>query len=143
MHSAERSSVTLVEFLQREMDKQKWTPVDLEARSGVSRGALRNILEKTNTVPTLGTLKRLGLLFGLPLWRMVELAGFDAQVNEDTPAGRTARIIQLSKAMPQLSEALDYIADLPAEDLEGVLIYLEALKRRRDQAGLGPGEPAE
>lgn len=138
----DRATVTLAEFLIREMDKEKWSVLDLEVQTGVSRGALRNILEKPDAVPTLETLLRLSRRFKLPLWRMVELAGFASGVPTDTPQGRTARIIALAQAMPQLSDALDLLVELSADEVEGVLAYLEALKRRRDQNGLGPGEPA-
>jgi transcriptional regulator with XRE-family HTH domain len=139
----DRATVTLAEFLQREMDRRKWSVVDLEAQTGVSRGALRNILKNKDAVPTIGTLRRLAIRFEMPLLRMVELAGFDLGTPDSLPKGRTARIIALDQAMPELHEALEHLVDRSPDEMAGVLAYLEALKRRRDAAGLGPGEPAK
>jgi transcriptional regulator with XRE-family HTH domain len=140
----ERATVTLAELLTREMEKRNWSLRDAEAHTGVSRNALDNILKKAGVIPTVETLHRLGVAFGLPLWRMTELAGFASGVvpNEHTPNGRIARVVALSRAMPQLSELLDRVLELPPGEMEGVLAYLEALERRRDAAGLAPGESA-
>jgi transcriptional regulator with XRE-family HTH domain len=138
----DRATVTLAKYLKREMNRRKWSVSDLEAQTGVSRGALRNLLENDDAVPTLGTLRRLATRFEMPLLRMVELAGFDLGTPHTLPPGAIEKIIELAQAMPELREALEHLVDLPPDEIAGVLAYLEALKRRRDAAGLGPGEPA-
>jgi transcriptional regulator with XRE-family HTH domain len=144
-YRTERATVTLADLLAREMEKRNWSLRDAEAHTGVSRNAIDNILKNAETVPNLETLHRLAVAFQVPLWRIVELAGFASGVvpNGDTPQGRIHRVMKLSQAMPQLAELLDLALELPPSDVEGVLAYLEALKRRRDAAGLGPGDPAE
>lgn len=139
----ERGTVTLAELVRREMGRRKWSLRDTQAHTGVSRNALNQILKEETGVPTLETLYRLGDAFGVPLWRMVELAGYTSGIVPDNPQGQIERVIKLSQSMPQLAVLLDQVLELPPGELNGVLAYLEALNRRRGDAGLDPGEPAQ
>lgn len=134
MNRTERSTMTLTEFLQRELEKHKWTVTDLEVHTGVSRGALRNILAgDMQDPPKLETLQRIAQAFHIPLWRIVEMTGFESGVPTNTSNGQMARIIAVSRAIPQLSEILEYLPDLTESEIEGALAYLEALVRRRNR----------
>ncbi len=139
MYRTDRSTMTLQEFLTRELSRRKWSVVDLEAKSGVSRGAIRNMLNNDEAIPTLETLDRLGDVFGMPLWRMVELAGFQSGMPSVQPQATIERVVVLARSMPELEEILDQVLELPPSEMAGVLAYLEALKRRRDDRGLDPG----
>ena len=139
----ERSSMTLAEFVRREMTRRRWSIRDVEGHTGVSRTAIANILNNADAVPTLETLDRLGSTFGLPLWRMVELAGYQSGMPSVSPRNAIERVTILAEAMPQLAELLDEVLELPPSEMAGVLAYLEALKRRRDRNGLGQDDPVQ
>lgn len=121
--------MTLAELLQRELEKRNWSLRDAEGHTGVSRTALDAILKETTTIPTLETLYRLGDKFGIPLWRMVELAGFSSGIAPSgLPRDRVERALMLSQSMPFLSEVLDRVLELAPADMAGVLAYLEAIE---------------
>lgn len=132
----------LADFLVQEMNRNKWSKRKLEAHTGVSRGAIDKILDGSTEAPTLETLARFSETLKVPFWRIMEMAGPDMGVPP-TLTGQVQRVLALAQAMPQLEVVVDQILELRPEEMEGVLAYLEALKRRRDAAGLGPGDPAE
>ena len=143
IHRTERATVTLAELLQRELEKRNWSLRDAEGHTGVSRTALDAILKETTTIPTLETLYRLGDKFGIPLWRMVELAGFSSGIAPTgLPRDRVERALTLSQTMPHLAAVLDRVLELAPADMAGVLAYLEAIEaiQRRGPETVPPDE---
>lgn len=132
MHTARPGArdVTLKELLEREMERRSWSQRDVAIHTGVARTSIANILENPDVVPGLETLERFGTTFGIPLWRMVEIAGFDAGLPADTPAGISARVAALAGQLPAYREILDRLGEIDPRDAHAVLAYLEILLRR-------------
>lgn len=121
---------TLPEYLRHYIDAQGWSLRDAEAQLGVSRAALSNILTNAEVTPRLDTLEQLATALNLPLWKMIELAGFDLDLTT-TPEDKAARLLSLARRQPAYQPIVDHLLDLHPDDLEGVLVYLEAAELRR------------
>jgi hypothetical protein len=102
----------------------------------VSRTALRNILEKPDVVPELETLEKLSLAFGMPLWRIVEMTGFDLDLPK-SDSERTRRLAALLDTNPEFRPIVDHMLRLQPGDFDGILVYLEGLQLRRGRPGRG------
>lgn len=123
--------VSLAEFLQREMERRGWSQRDVTIQTGVARTSISNILENPDAVPTVETLVRFSQTFSIPLWRLLEIAGFDPGVPNDTPQGITARIAALAAQLPEYRDILYRLGEIDPRDATGVLAYLEILLRGR------------
>lgn len=103
---------------------------DLEARTGVSRGSLENIVREQNTdFPKLETLTKLADYWKLPLWRVIEMAGVDLGLPRAIDE-TVQQLSSLSKRLPEIEPIVQYLLKLYPEDLRGVVAYLEALDRQ-------------
>lgn len=106
----------------------------LEDKTGVSRGSLENIINKTNVdFPKLETLDKLATYFKMPLWRVIEMAGIDLGLNRSV-SDTIDQLNSLARRMPEIEPIVVYLLKLYPEDLRGVVAYLEALDRQRNRA---------
>jgi transcriptional regulator with XRE-family HTH domain len=122
--------LSLADFLQREIDKRKWSRRELASKSKVSRGSLDNIWDDPGAVPSLETLEKLAAKLEIPLWRMVEEAGF----NLGLPASVSEleqRTAQLLAREPQFKSMAPYLMGLDPHDWQAMLAFLEGLTARR------------
>lgn len=122
----------LAAFVARQMEQRGWGLRAAERETGVSKTALKNILDNADVVPEMDTLVKLANAFGVPLWRIVEMCGFDLGLPT-TPTDRAQRLAALVAAMPEYQPIVDQLLTLTPEDLEGVLLYLEAIRLRRQR----------
>lgn len=126
-------------YLKHYIDSQGWSLRDAEAKLGVSRAALSNILNHEDVVPRLDTLEQLASALHLPLWRLIELAGFDLDLSA-SPEDQAARLLALARKQSAYQPVVQHLLDLHPDDLEGVLVYLEAAELRRKRLA---GEQSE
>lgn len=106
---------------------------ELEAATGVSRGALENMARAQNTdYPKLETLEKLATYWSLPLWRVIEMAGVKLGLQRSIDE-TMQQLISVSKRLPEIEPIVHYLLKLYPEDLRGVVAYLEALDRQRNR----------
>ena len=124
----------LADFLGRAVRDSSYR--DLEARLGVSRGSLENIVRRQNkNLPTLETLQRISEGFDVPLWSVIQMAG----VNLPLPAShdeRIERIALLAANHPALfgvTAHLTAIAESRPDYVDGMLIGLEESLRNEQR----------
>jgi transcriptional regulator with XRE-family HTH domain len=130
--------VNLREWIEREMRAKGWTRRGLAGEADISRGTLDNIFNKPDVLPEIETLAKLASAFKTPLWRVVEIAGFDSGFKPSTSADRIAQVLV---GDPELEEIAKLLGDVPAGDRSGVLLYLQLLHARRaaNQSAATPG----
>lgn len=102
----------------------------LSMQTEVSYTGLKNLIDNPDATPELETLVKFSRAFNLPLWRIVEMAGFDLGLGNG-PATQAQRLTSLIEAMPQYRPVIDHLVGISPDDLEGLLVYLETLERRR------------
>lgn len=129
--------MSLADYLQREMDARGWSRRKLSERSQVSWGSLANIWQEPDAVPDLETLEKLAVCLDVPLWRVVEAAGFNLGMPT-TPDALERRTAQLLASAPQFRALAPYLEHLEPDDLRAVLAYIDGLmdaaKRGRSPA---------
>jgi transcriptional regulator with XRE-family HTH domain len=123
---------TLAAYVQNQMKQRGWSLRDAERETGVSRSALDNILKNEDVTPGLDTLTKLASVFGIPLWRIVEMCGFDLGIPRE-PSNQSQRLTTLINSMPQLQPIVDHLLALQPDDLGGILDYLELVELRRNR----------
>ena len=124
----------LATYLKNQMRDNNWTWRVAEEVTGVSKSELANIIENPDVIPGLETLAKLARAFKLPLWRVVEMAGFDLELSHGD-LSQAQCLVGLMDAMPQYRSVVDHLARIQdSDDIEGILVYLETLQRRRTAA---------
>lgn len=122
--------------LQELLKKQQQIAGGLRAlarKVDVSHTAIKNVIENNDAIPELETLVKFARAFKLPLWRVVEMAGFDLELNQGS-VSQAQRLASLMEVMPQYRPVVDYLLRLNPDDIEGMLMYLEVLERQRQAA---------
>jgi hypothetical protein len=104
----------------------------LALEASVSYTGLKNLRDNPDSIPELETLVKLSRAFKVPLWRLIEMSGFDLQFSQTTTV-QAQRIADVMDAMPEYQPVVDHLLQLDAGDLDAVLIYLETLQRHRSQ----------
>ena len=120
--------MSLREWIEREMKAKGWSRRTLASEAEISRGTLDNVFSKPDAMPDLDTLAALAKVFDAPLWRVVEMAGFESGV---APTAGADRIAQVLASTPELQEIAGLLEQVPAADRTGVLLYLQVLHARR------------
>lgn len=115
----------LANFLRAYMEEHSLSLREMEQRAQVSRSLLNNLINGKETEPKLSTLKGIAQAVGLPLWRVIELAGVSLELPNETSyeAERLALMAQKSKIFSQLWPKLLYAHEAK---LYNVLNYLES-----------------
>lgn len=133
MARADRKAKDLAAFLRRHLEEAGGLR-PLERQTKVSKGSLENIIENEAT-PELRTLAKLSEAFGTPLWRLVEMSGYNLGIPS-TLSDRMRRLASLVEEMPDLAPIVDHLLIVDPEDLDGILAVLEGqqLRRRRLQS---------
>lgn len=105
---------------------------DLQGKTGVSRGAIEKIVNEDTEYPELATLDKLATYWKLPMWRVIEMAGVDLGLPRSIDE-TVQQLTSLAKRLPEIEPIVQYLLKLYPEDLRGVVAYLEALDRQRNQ----------
>ena len=133
--SSSGGTMTLAELLQREINDNGIVAV--VNKTGVSHTSINNILDGTGGPPKLETFFKFSKAFHLPLWRVIEMAGFDLGLNtEDFQMQRLASILS---SAPEYRALADELADMTADDLRATLGYLRSIVRERQDQRSGRG----
>ncbi len=129
-YRTEGAMTALADFLAYELAQSSYRA--LEAKIGVSRGALENLINKTNTeLPKLETLQRIADAYGKPMWEVVQMAGVELDLPK-TPNERAQRMAQIVDQLPALESIINDLRRLSAtapDFVDGMLIGLEAMLR--------------
>ncbi len=115
--------MNLTQFLTRELERSSLR--DLEAKIGVSHAALQRLARASlQGYPELETLKKIAEAYGLPLWRVIEMAGLDLGLTAgDGPL--VTCVASLAEHEPLFRQLFERMIDAKTEEIEAVLIYLE------------------
>jgi transcriptional regulator with XRE-family HTH domain len=120
-------------FIQEELEHRGWTQRDLEIHSGVSDSTIHRIMNGSS--PKLEPLYRIAQALGVPLSRLLTVAGYPVDPLPDTTA-QAQRIAEITDALPWVAGVVDDLTRLTPEQRETLIAYLEVLKRRRlDEEG--------
>lgn len=115
----------LADFLARELENSSYR--DLEAKTGVSRGSLENLIARQNKkLPELETLDKIAKSYQMPLWHVIEMAG--ASLGDEERYSRLARELQVS---PWLVEHFDDLARISRDEFTELMDYLAFRRRQR------------
>lgn len=106
---------------------------ELASRAGFSHTALSKIVNNPAQIPELPTLAALALALGLPLRQLVEACGFPVE-RVGATAEQEARAAAIIAAVPEFRGWLEELAELTPDDRESVLVYVETLRRRQQDA---------
>jgi transcriptional regulator with XRE-family HTH domain len=132
-----RAMSELSDFLAREVGANGYR--DVEAKTGVSRGSLENLVKQENTeFPKLETLEKLAIAYQLPLWRVIEMTGIDLGLSRGADE-LAQRLTSLADRLPEIQPIVSSLLKLHPDDLRGVVAYLDTLDRQRDRGSAPAG----
>ncbi|NJL32526.1 MAG: XRE family transcriptional regulator [Chloroflexaceae bacterium] len=128
----QENDMDLADFIQQEMQQRGWSHRDAVREIEMSSGALTKILKRETKQPELDTLEHIAQALQAPLWRVIEMAGFDLQLPA-TPSSLSRRLQSLLEREPAYQHLAEHLLNLHPDDLNGILTYLEAqeLQRKR------------
>lgn len=120
----------LATFLDREVKRTSYR--DVEQRTGVSRGALENIINKTNKdLPTIETLTRIAQAYDRKLWEVVQMVVELELPQTPTERGqRMAAIVDRQPALAGLVDRLQALYDSKPDFVDGMILAIEAMERQ-------------
>lgn len=122
----------LADFLAEKLESSSYR--DLEAKTGVSKGALENIIKRQITrLPELETLQRIAAAYEKPLWEVVQMAGADLELPQ-TATERSQRLEMLVSQVPRLEQLvirLQALRDTDPDFVDGMILGLEASLNQR------------
>lgn len=122
----------LSDYLKRQMEQRGWKLLDAQRELGVSKTAIDNILKNKDVVPKLETIEKFAEAFKLPVWRVLEMAGYDLQLPHSS-SSLAQRVAALVDKNPSLLPVLEKLATYDLKDAVAVLTYMETMERIRDQ----------
>jgi transcriptional regulator with XRE-family HTH domain len=102
----------------------------LEAKSGVSRKSIENIVYGTIIGhPELTTLSKFAELLEVPVWRVQEMIGMDVELPSRDDAVK--QLSQMVTNRPELAPILPYLAELTPDEIRAARAFLESLRAMR------------
>lgn len=113
--------MSLAELLGREEERLGLTP--LANKIDIAHTSLRKIIEG-DYKREIETFIKIGRYFNMPLWKVMELAGYDLGLGRDEIASRVASIV---RAVPEYGPLFDQLASLDPRNLEAVVVHLTAI----------------
>lgn len=125
--------MNLREWIDRERSARGWSWRRVAREADISRGPLDNLKKNPEAMPELDTLRALATVFETPLWRVVDIASNGASGVAGAVTPDADRASALVRSMPEMADLVLRAMDLPKDDRRGVLAYLEAVDRRRDE----------
>lgn len=123
----------LADFLSEKVEATSYRAV--ADAIGVTKGAVENIVKRTNKEPPqLPTLQGVAAGYKLPLWQVIEMAGFDLNLPTEV---EIIRLYAYAEALPELAPFLQEIVDLPEDQRRRAIRAVRALlKDRGDDSAL-------
>jgi transcriptional regulator with XRE-family HTH domain len=119
---------SLAAYLKAEIDARGWSDAQTAEKAGLTKSSLSYILNTPNMIPELQTLDRLAVALGIPLARLITMAGFSIDNRPDISADE--QITEILRALPELRGLVDDLQQLRAQDLAIVRAYVDGYLRR-------------
>lgn len=130
------SMSSLADFLRAEQERTSYRR--LEEKTGVSRGALENLIKKDNKdLPELESLIKISTAYDIELYRVIEMAGVDLQLPKDVQS-QSMRLAATLEHMPVLRSIVERIVTLSEAGIRPVLDMLRSYLKIEDESGLTP-----
>lgn len=117
-------------FLDKSLKEHNWSYRDFEELANISRSTISAIINGKKA--DLDILVKISKALNVPLWRIMELAGYDLGVGQ-TADIINQRIVSLIAAVPELGPLLDELAAGDRGDIVAVLAYLESQRSVRQR----------
>lgn len=109
----------------------------------VSHGTLEYLAkEKNEDFPKLETLEKLATYWGLPLWRVIQMAGIELGLLRSVDE-LGQQLMSLAKRLPEIEPIVQFLLKLYPEDLRGVVAYLESVDRQNNRRRGWSGDETE
>ncbi|WP_083469920.1 helix-turn-helix domain-containing protein [Herpetosiphon geysericola] len=118
-------------FVDQQLKQRNWSLRFAEEETGISKTALSNLINDVQK-PDLETLVKVSRSFSIPLWRVVEMAGYDLGFQTTSPS-IAERIASLIEAVPEFQEGLERLMKATPDDIEGMLAFLEGQRLVRER----------
>lgn len=120
----------LAAFLEAEVKRTSYR--DVESKTGVSRGALENLIKKTNTdFPTIETLARIATAYDRKLWEVVQMVvDLDLPQSSTERGQRMAAIVERQPALAGLVDRLQDLYDKNPDFVNGMILAIEAIQEK-------------
>lgn len=137
------TTMDLADFLEAERKRIGYR--QLAEKSGVSRGSLENIINRTNKdLPTLETLQSIAKAFDKDLWEVVDMT-VDLQLPKaPTELGqRIAAIVGRHPRLAGIFRRLQALEHQRPDLVTGMIITIEVLDRQRTRRLPPPSPPKE
>lgn len=96
---------------------------DLEERTGISKSTLADLEKGKKRVPELDTLVAISAEIGIPLWQIIEMAGYNLELPPTT-AAIVQRLASFGEKDQTTRELLDLLTKVKPEDRQRVLHFL-------------------
>lgn len=135
----------LADFLRAEVGRTSYR--DVEEKTLVSRGAIENIIKRTNKdLPTIETLSRIAIAYNRPLWEVVQMV-VDLELPQ-SPTDLGQRLAALVERHPKLGvqfARLQALAlkrpDILPGIIEAVVTVIEGLDQDHNPPPVDPIPP--
>jgi|SRR5579859_1893051 len=128
----------LANFIRDQLRARGWSQRDLAAHAGIAQATISRLLNRTDIDFELTTLVQLSIVFEIPLWRLIALAGFPISVPDMTGLeDQQLRLAVLAATFPWVLPLVEEIANLTPDDRAGVMAYLDVIrmKHQRQRSG--------
>lgn len=104
-----------------------WSYRDFERKSSgaLKRGAIESLLAGKKT--RMETFALLAETLELPLWRIVQMAGYNLQLGKSIDE-KSKRLVEMAKIHPGIELILDRLLQLDPQNIAAVLALLEGQK---------------
>lgn len=114
--------------LQRHMRENNLTLRDLEEMTGepgrrISRASLSEIINNPQRKPRIDTLVSIAKILSLPLWRVIQMAGYDLGLSDST-VDQARQLASLAAHQEDVRALLDLLLRSDPKDRRAVLNYL-------------------
>lgn len=120
----------LGEYIDQALARKKWRVREAERHTGVSRNTYARLATEPDFRPDMETMIKLARAFDEPLWRILEMAGYDMGMGTATH-DQMLRLGSLLARQPWLRRAVDHLERIDEGQMEALLVYLETLERLR------------
>jgi transcriptional regulator with XRE-family HTH domain len=128
----------LANFILKEMQQRGWDQKDLSAKSRIPKATISRLLNGQVSDPELPTFVALSTALEVPLWKLLEQAGYEVERPTD-PVESDRQLARQIEATPEIRPIVQWLFDLDMDDRAAVMAFVEALKRRRGDRGGTPG----
>lgn len=107
---------------------------DVAARIGIGKSTLDNLLYSAKQFPKAESIEKIADYLEKPAYEVWRLAGFDVELPSNVDQG--AALMQLARDRPELRRLIRQLPKLTPQQVQSLLVYLEALRTEELRAEL-------